>query len=296
VTRAGPTRSRERRAPVPRAPLPPPQRVPRAFASAATREADRARPRPPSLLSPARAAGILGMVVAVVAGFGLVAGPLFVLDRIDTGALRWTDRAAVVARLGVAAGDRLFGIDAAAAAARLVELPSIQHAEVGVALPDTLTVRVVEREPILVWRLGDATFLVDREGLLFASATGPDTAALPTVEDARASAVWLGVGSRLEPLDLQVASQLAAVTPADIGSRADALTFRIDDEDGFSMLAGPDLWVAVFGTYVPGLRTADLIPGQVRLLRSLLFGREATVARVLLADDRNGTYVARPAR
>ena len=52
-------------------------------------------------------------------------------------------------------------------------------------------------------------------------------------------------------------------------------------------------WVAVFGVYTPSIRTPDLIPGQVRLLRSFLAGRELPVKRIILADDRNGTYVSR---
>ena len=50
----------------------------------------------------------------------------------------------------------------------------------------------------------------------------------------------------------------------------------------------------MFGFYTPTLRTTDLIPGQVRLLRSMLAGREDDVLRVILADDRSGTR--RPAR
>ena len=49
----------------------------------------------------------------------------------------------------------------------------------------------------------------------------------------------------------------------------------------------------MFGFYTPTLRTTDLIPGQVRLLRSLLYGREAKVGRIILADDRSGTYIPR---
>ncbi|TMD29133.1 MAG: hypothetical protein E6I94_07230 [Chloroflexi bacterium] len=51
---------------------------------------------------------------------------------------------------------------------------------------------------------------------------------------------------------------------------------------------------ATFGFYTPTLRTPDLVPAQVRLLRSLI-GRvgEAKVATVLLADATNGTYTTR---
>jgi hypothetical protein len=36
-----------------------------------------------------------------------------------------------------------------------------------------------------------------------------------------------------------------------------------------------------------------MIPGQVRLLRDLIDGREATVRRVILASATDGTYVPR---
>jgi hypothetical protein len=36
-----------------------------------------------------------------------------------------------------------------------------------------------------------------------------------------------------------------------------------------------------------------MIPGLVRLLKSLLAGREAGVARIVLASETDGTYVPR---
>ena len=38
-------------------------------------------------------------------------------------------------------------------------------------------------------------------------------------------------------------------------------------------------------------RTPALVPGQVQLLRGLLAGREAEIATVILADERDGTYI-----
>jgi hypothetical protein len=67
----------------------------------------------------------------------------------------------------------------------------------------------------------------------------------------------------------------------------------IDDTDGYQLRPVGQPWIAVFGIYTPTIRTPDLVPGQVRLLRSLLAGREQSLKRVVLADDRNGTYVTR---
>ena len=50
----------------------------------------------------------------------------------------------------------------------------------------------------------------------------------------------------------------------------------------------------MFGFYTPSLRTVDLIPEQVRLLRSLLIGREPLVDRVILASGTDGTYIPKP--
>ena len=49
----------------------------------------------------------------------------------------------------------------------------------------------------------------------------------------------------------------------------------------------------MFGFYTLSLRTPELIPGQVRLLRSLLIGREPLLDRVILASETDGTYTTR---
>ena len=67
-----------------------------------------------------------------------------------------------------------------------------------------------------------------------------------------------------------------------------------DDTDGYVVSTQPASWTAVFGFYTPTMRKADLIPGQVRLLGSLLAkAGESKVARVILATDRDGTYEPR---
>jgi hypothetical protein len=67
----------------------------------------------------------------------------------------------------------------------------------------------------------------------------------------------------------------------------------VTDANGFSLETRPKGWSAVFGFYTPSLRTTELIPEQVRLLRSLLFGREQLVDKVTLASGTDGTYTPR---
>ena len=69
-----------------------------------------------------------------------------------------------------------------------------------------------------------------------------------------------------------------------------SLAVVVTDANGFILDTRPKGWSAVFGFYTQSLRTTELIPGQVRLLRSLLSGREGLVDRVILASETDGTY------
>jgi POTRA domain, FtsQ-type len=208
------------------------------------------------------------------------------------------DPAAVEARLGTTtAGSNLFLVRTDGIEASLREMPTVADAEVSVQLPDTLRVRLIERVPILAWVVGERRYLVDRDGALFASypvdAPGPSKG-LPSVLDRRLRSARLAVGGRLDPIDLDAATRLGSLTPSDVGSGRASLRVTVDDTDGYTVAALPDGPVAVFGFYTASLRTPDMIPGQARLLRSLLTGREATVKRVVLASETNGTYQLRP--
>ncbi len=261
------------------------------------RPTDRGRGRLRALPTPARAGGLLGLVVALLAGYGLATSAAFAIRQVDVSPLQYTDRAYLIRLLAVGDGPNAFELSTAGLAARLEQLPAVLSAGVAVSLPDRLVVTVAERTPILVWRVGSASFLVDREGVLFAVASQAPTvaASLPAVIDGRAaSAVILGIGSQVDPVDLDAATRLASLKPSDVGSSASALVVRITDADGFVVTTSPGSWTAVFGTYGQVLRTPDLIPGQVRLLRSLLYGRERRIARIVLADAQNGTYVPLP--
>jgi hypothetical protein len=146
---------------------------------------------------------------------------------------------------------------------------------------------------VLIWKVGQQRWLVDADGGLFAElGHDPPAAAakLPVVEDRRAASAGLSVGRHLDPVDLDAATRLASLHPSDVDSVAVGLTVAVTDETGFVVASNPAGWSAVFGFYTPSLRTPDLIPGQVRLLRSLLDGREAQVDRVILASTTDGTY------
>ncbi len=253
-------------------------------------------PRIGRIVTPARAAGLLGMLGA---GFLLtfVTGPsAFGLSRTEVPALTWTDEAAISASLALPEGENVFELDTAPLEARLRALPGVASADVSVRLPEAaVVVTVEERRPVLAWEVRDTRFIADGDGVIFAemdaAADLPDGVAV--VVDRRQGALSAySVGARLDAVDLDVATRLGSLIPADLGSTAAALRVVVSDDDGF-VLATPGGWIAVFGFYSPSTRPTEMVPGQVRLLRSLLTGREADVRRIILASETDGTYVPR---
>ena len=196
--------------------------------------------------------------------------------------------------------ENVFTLRTAPLAARVVTLPTVASATVTAALPDAIRVDVVEREPILVWSVGDHRLLVDRDGLVLLDAAAPDAPpaaarvvrSLPAIVDARAASARLAAGDHVDALDLDVATRLASLTLADIGTKAKRLDVRVTAADGW-VVGPPDGWEAVFGLYAATVRPPDVVPEQVRLLRSLLAGREAQLRRVYLASGEAGTYTLR---
>lgn len=234
------------------------------------------------------------MLLAAGAVYGLAATTAFEFARLEIEGTRITPDDAIRERLALAEGQNLFEIATEPLEAKLLEIPAVAAAEISVGLPDTVAVRVEEREPILIWQIRNRRLLVDRSGLLFtnlANTPGAAVEGLPTIDDDRAASRRLGVGDRVDPVDLDAATRLASLTPGAIGSAATALSTGVTDENGFVVGSVPESWVAVFGFYGRSLRTPDLIPGQAQLLQRLLLGREPTVALMILADDRDGTYI-----
>jgi hypothetical protein len=229
--------------------------------------------------------------------YGVGASSAFAYARLEVDGAVYTDLALAEEAVSGARGQNLFRLSTEPLESALEALPSVQSASVGVELPGTLVVTLRERVPVVVWRVGARRYLTDERGALFGR-IGDDPAAevaeLPVIDDRRAASAGLSVGARLDPQDIDAATRLASLVPGDVGSAAEALQVRVTDENGFVIRADPQGWLAIFGFYTPSLRPPELIAGQVRLLRSLLTGREPLIARVVLASETDGTYVPKP--
>jgi hypothetical protein len=229
---------------------------------------------------------MLAMLVSAAAVYGVANSSAFAYLEVDLEGGTYTDPEAVAAALEPARGQNLFRLVTPPLEDAIRKLPTVRTAEVVVRLPDTLAVRLRERVAILVWQVGARRYLADGEGRLFARVADdppPETAELPVVDDRRAASVGLSIGRSLDPVDLDAATRLAA----------QALLVQVTDANGFSVRTRPASWQAIFGFYTPTLRTPELIPGQVRLLRSLLIGREPQMDRIILASETDGTYTTR---
>lgn len=246
------------------------------------------------VVTPARAAALLGMLTCGFA-FTFVTGPTaFALTRTDVPALTWTDPALVHETLALPDGTNVFRLDTSPLVAALQALPAVATAEVSVGLPDAaVVVHIEEREPVLAWEAGETRFIVDRAGIIFATLSREAVlpAGIAVVQDRRLGAAdRLAVGGQLDAIDLDVATRLASLAPTDIDSAAARLHVAVTDADGF-IVSAPGGWTAVFGFYSPATRPTEMVAGQVRLLRSLLYGREDALARIILASATDGTYV-----
>jgi hypothetical protein len=236
------------------------------------------------------------MLATAAAIYGVGASSAFAYRSIQVTGAQYTDPAVIESTLAVARGQNLFALATGPLVAALDGLPTVRSSNVDVRLPGSLGVTIDERVPVMVWQVGARRYLADGDGTLFALMPDhpPAVAAhLPVIDDRRSSAGDLAVGKSLDPLDLDAATRLAALVPGDVGSSAVSLGLSVTDDDGFVLGPRPGAWSAVFGFYTPSLRTTEMIPGQVRLLRSLLTGRESTVGRVVLASETDGTYVPR---
>jgi len=275
-------------------------RNPRRYRAAAAAGSRRRQPRvrrASAGLSPTRAGAILAMLLTAGAIYGLAATSAFGYGRIEIAGTLVTPPAKVEAMLGLKKGTNLVGLATEPLEAQLRDIPSVADANISVGLPDTIRVDVTERRPIVIWAAAGHRFVVDDGGTLFADVgktPPPAIAALPVVTDDRRSAATLAIRSILDPVDLDAATRLGSLTPEKVGSSAAALAVRVTDERGFTVSSGAKGWLAVFGFYGASQRTPALIPGQVQLLGTLLAGREALVATVILADDRDGTFIPKP--
>lgn len=92
------------------------------------------------------------------AALGLTVDEILVIGRAET------PRQMLLDALGTGFGAPILGLDLSAARQRLMALPWVNAAEIERVLPNTLIIRLSERQPIALWQRRGQFTLIDREG------------------------------------------------------------------------------------------------------------------------------------
>jgi hypothetical protein len=133
---------------------------------------------------------------------------------------------AEVETVAAVTGANIFWVDRGQVVARLLDLPLVQRAEIRVALPDTVDIAIVERQPAAFWVSGDSSYLVDREGVILKPVDAetqqaracagqpcdPRLAPMPTV--AQLDAQPLTPGDHVDASALVASARLATLLPS----------------------------------------------------------------------------------
>jgi len=135
-----------------------------------------------------------------------------------------TDRDTLLATLGLTRGTPILTFDPHAAKARLEALPWVREAMVERRLPDTIFLRLNEREPMALWQNDGQLAVIDRGGRVIPGAQATAFAKLPLLvgEDAARNAVALLATLDTEP-------ELRAQVTAAISVQGRRWNIRLDN-------------------------------------------------------------------
>ncbi len=139
----------------------------------------------------ARLVGAVGLVTVTALLFWLLTDDAFRVteERISFRGLAHADEAEVRALLSdIDRGPNVFRVRASDIVSELSTLTEVDAAYATVTLPADVSIHLDERDPLFIWTDGEETWLVDEEGMLFASALDEtardDPAASPTPGEA----------------------------------------------------------------------------------------------------------------
>ena len=241
---------------------------------------------------------LLAVVGAAAVAGGLVAllnGPWLQVAAIGWKGGTYTLAADVEAVLGEARGRSVLAVDTRGLRDRLEELPSVAEATVSASLTGRVEATVVERDAALIWETASGRFLAAADGTVFAAVSRDaslpaELASVPAVLDERSASRRMTIGDRIPPAIVETTLRVAAIDPAALGSTADSMTVRLDDEFGFRLVATEAGWEVALGAYgtdptETSTEAAARLERQVTAVRTLFASRpEAEIGWV---DVRN---------
>ena len=157
-----------------------------------------------------RTLAALGVITVAAALIGLFFSPLLRVQHVEV-----TGTAAVsadeISDIVGADGHSMLTLDFSEAETRIGEIPQIQSVQIERAWPQTVKVTVVERAPWGAWAIGDASYVIDSEGIVLAGVAAPEGSPLIRATD---STGILAAGDKVDAGAVALTRALLEQVPA----------------------------------------------------------------------------------
>lgn len=137
---------------------------------------------------------------------------------------------------GIEIGDHLLGVSTDQVSQRLKELPWVADVRVERILPSSLKLTVEEREPALMVRAGQASYLTDSDGLVLQEGTGD---LVQIVLPPQTPAV---AGTNIDSLEFVHATRILGSLPEAIRSRVVLIDAPAIDQIQIETAGGPTIY------------------------------------------------------
>lgn len=202
---------------------------------------------------------IVVLVVLVAIVVGVARSPLFAIVDVRVAGATPEQHDAVRQAAGLQPGDNVLLVDLGAAAERVQDLPWVRVADARRLPPSAVELRVVPREPVLVVRLPDASWLVDGEGVVV---EGGARQGLIAVEAPHS--VVPGVGAHVRDAALRNALSAHAQLPAELRARVQRYEARSARDLRLHLRGGVLVRFGVADDVAAKARSVKLLLGQAR--------------------------------
>ncbi len=192
------------------------------------------------------AGGITGLVAGghlsrlALGAESALAGAGFAVSEVSLAGAERTSVADAYAAAGIERGQSIFTVDASDARARLLDLPWVGDAEVRRTLPNTISIRLIEKRPFALWRNGKSIVVIERSGAVI---TDVDTGGFETLSTFAGAGAPEAAASFLDAVRPYRAVTARLQTIQRMGERrwdlllAGGVTIRLPEEGWESQLA-----------------------------------------------------------
>jgi cell division protein FtsQ len=191
-----------------------------------------------------RMLSLLCLVGLVVLAYWLLNSSQFLVTQITVNGSRFLDVQGVIAQTDV---DKInvFLLDEDAIATKLEQLPFVLEAHVEKALPNQLTVDIVERQEAVDWKIDGTNYLVDKDGVI-----------LQVLETLPANASSYPAINSLDKQDLKLGDKVdsvavdgaQAIWPAMSQNGFQVASLDYEPTTGLTVVSKDGKWKALFGS------------------------------------------------